>query len=32
MLLSRRRLVNGIDFYTPALGATLRMLRGRQTA
>jgi 2-polyprenyl-6-methoxyphenol hydroxylase-like FAD-dependent oxidoreductase len=32
MLLSRRRLVNRIDLYTPALGATLRMLRGRQTA
>jgi 2-polyprenyl-6-methoxyphenol hydroxylase-like FAD-dependent oxidoreductase len=32
MLLSRRRLVNRIDLYTPALGATLRSLRGRQAA
>jgi 2-polyprenyl-6-methoxyphenol hydroxylase-like FAD-dependent oxidoreductase len=32
MLLSRRRVVNGIDVYTPALGATLRMLRGHQAA
>jgi 2-polyprenyl-6-methoxyphenol hydroxylase-like FAD-dependent oxidoreductase len=32
MLLSRRRLVNRIDLCTPALGATLRSLRGRQAA
>lgn len=31
MLLSRRRLVNGIDLHAPALGAGLRTLRG-QTA
>jgi 2-polyprenyl-6-methoxyphenol hydroxylase-like FAD-dependent oxidoreductase len=32
MLLSRRRMVSGIDRHAPALGAALRMLRGQQTA
>jgi hypothetical protein len=32
MLLSRRRMVSGIDRHVPALGAALRMLRGQQTA